>query len=111
MSEEQSKDKLSQMLSVDTESDENVRGLVQELTNVNNIETKTDLTPNQIVVMSRAIWFARRYGIDSLDLYTRKVMLKLAVSKGRGGRADIVNALTGVFQHAIARQKSESVKV
>jgi hypothetical protein len=81
---QQTQDKISQLLNIDTAEDENVKSLVNELTNVNNIETKTDLNQNQIVVMSRAIWFAKRYGVEPLDVYTRKVMLKLAVSKNRG---------------------------
>lgn len=110
-SEPPTQDKITQLLNVDTAEDENVKSLVAHLTNSLDIETKTDVNANQIVVMTRAIWFARRYGIKPLDVYTRKTMLKLLVSKGRGGRSDIINALTGVFGFALNRQKNEQVKV
>lgn len=111
MPEETAQDKIGKLLSIDTAEDENVKGLVGELTNSVNIETKTDLNPNQIVVMSRAIWFARRYGIQPLDMYCRRVMMKVLVSKGRGGRKDIVDALSNVFRFAIEKQRNEQVKV
>jgi hypothetical protein len=107
------RDNLSTILGMDVANadDANVSGLVNELTGVSNIETKTDLNPNQMVVMTRAIWFAKQYWIRSLDIYTRKVMLKLLVSKGRGGRKDIIDALIGVFRFSLEKQRSESVKV
>lgn len=107
----QTQDKISQLLSIDTAEDENVKSLVSELTNSNNIETKTSVNRNQVVVITRAIWYSRRYGIKTLDMYTRKVMLKLNVSIDRGGRTDLTTALTGVFGFALNRQKNEQVKV
>ena len=104
-------DRISQVLSIDTADDKQVASLVNELTGVNNIETKTDLSPNQIIAISKAIWFARRYNIEPLDLYVRKVMLKILVSKNRGGRHDIIEALVGVFRFGLEKAKAESVKV
>ena len=109
--EQPTQDKISQLLNVDTAEDENVKSLVAELTNSMNIETKTDINQQQIIVITRAIWFAKRYDIQPLDDYTRKTMLKLLVSKNRGGRADLVNALQSVFGFALNRQKNEQVKV
>lgn len=109
--EQPTQDKISQLLNVDTAEDENVKSLVGELTNSRNIETKTSITRQQVVVISRAIWYSKQYGIKSLDIYTRKVMLKLNVSIDRGGRTDLTTALTGVFGFALNRQKNEQVKV
>ena len=108
---QQTQDKITQLLNVDTAEDENVKSLVSELTTSSNIETKTSITRNQVVVISRAIWYAKRYGITTLDIYTRKVMLKLNVSIDRGGRSDLTTALTGVFGFALNKQKNEQVKV
>jgi hypothetical protein len=108
---EVTQDKITQLLNVDTAEDENVKSLVGELTNSKNIETKTAITRQQVVVISRAIWYAKRYGNKPLDIYTRKVMLKLNVSIDRGGRSDLTTALTGVFGFALNRQKNDSVKV
>jgi len=107
----QTQDKISQLLNVDTAEDENVKSLVGELTNSKNIETKTAITIQQVVVISRAIWYSKQYGVKSLDVYTRKVMLKLNVSINRGGRSDITTALTGVFGFAMNKGKNEPVKV
>ena len=107
----QTQDKISQLLNVDTAEDENVKSLVKELTTADNIETKTSITRNQVVVLSRAIWYAKRYGVTTLDIYTRKVMLKLNVSIDRQGRNDLTTALTGVFGFALHREKNEQVKV
>lgn len=112
MSEEiPQRDKIAQLLSIDTAQDENVTNLTRELTSSVNIETKTDLSEKQIIPISKAIWYARRYNITPLDLYTRKIVLKIRVSKDRGGRKDILEGLVGVFRFSLEKQKSESVKV
>jgi len=105
------KDKITQLLSIDTAEDENIKTLVSELTNSNNIETKTDLNIHQITVITDAIWFAKRYGIQALDLYVRKVELKLLVSKDRGGRTDLTTSLLGVFGWNLKKQENQNVKV
>jgi hypothetical protein len=105
------KDALSALLDIDTESDENVNHLVNELTTANNIETKTNVSRIDIIRISKAIHFSRRYGIKPLDVYTRKVMLRLLVSVDRAGRKDIVDALSNVFRFNLEKQKAESVKV
>lgn len=105
------KDKLSEILNIDTESDENINHLVAELTTSNNIETKTNVSRQDVIRISKAISYARRYGIKPLDVYTRKVMLRINVSIDRGGRTDIVDALGNVFRFRLEKQKSENVKV
>ena len=105
------RDKIAQLLAIDTAQDENVTNLTKELTSAINIETKTDLSEKQMVPMSKAIWYAKRYDIQPLDLYTRKIMLKIRVSKDRGGRKDILEGLTGVFRFSLEKQRNETVKV
>jgi hypothetical protein len=105
------KDKLAALLNIDTESDENVKNLVTELTTSSNIETKTNVTRADVIRISKAISYARRYGVKPLDIYTRKVMLRILVSVDRAGRKDIVDALAGVFRWNLEKQQSENVKV
>jgi hypothetical protein len=105
------KDTLSALLDIDTESDENVNHLVNELTTSNNIETKTNINRVDIIRISKAIHFSRRYGIKPLDVYTRKVMLRLLVSVDRAGRKDIVDALSNVFRFNLEKQRAENVKI
>lgn len=113
MSDNNKEDALGRFLGMDISGsdDAEIKSLTSELTSALNIETKTNITQNQAIVVSRAIWYARRYGSKSLDLYTRKVLLRILVSVKRGGRDDIVNALANVFRFNLEKQKAESVKV
>ena len=111
---EQPKDKLTELLSglgIENASDEDVKGLIHSITGYEDIETKTNINRQQLTSISRAIWFAKRYGVKPLDDYTRRIMLRLLVSIERGGRNDIRDALSNVFRFNLEKQKNETVKV
>lgn len=111
MSDSNVKDKLSELLNIGEASDENITALINELKNAQDIETKTNVSRGDIMRITKAISYARRYGVDVLDVYTRDILLRLLVSIDRGGRKDIVEALSAVFRFNLEKSSGQNVKV
>lgn len=106
-----SADILEQALSVGEGGEENVNNLIKELTTDTNIEAKTDLNANQITAISRALWFAKRYHCTELDNFVKLALMKVLISKDRGGRKEIVQSLIGVFRYNLAQSQAERVEL
>ena len=94
----------------DVKSDDSMQKVLLELTNSNNLETKSELDVNQIKAFARAAWFADYYESDSLKILIT-YLLKFTVSKDRGGRKELVDALKGTWAYQLAKQKNEKIEV
>lgn len=64
-----------------------LKSATQEIFNKTDIEVKTDLDPNQIMLMANAKFFATRYKSTVLNVYTQDIM-QLLLSKNRKSRQE-----------------------
>lgn len=105
-------DTLEKALTIGGDSNEdNINSLITELTSDTNIEAKTDLNPNQIIAIARALWFAKRYNSKALNDFVKLALMKVLISKGRGGRKELVDSLIGVFRYDLAKSSAERVEL
>lgn len=63
--------------------------LITSLLSTDDLETKTELTMNQIVNLSRGRLFAKTFNCEAMESLVNDIML-LSISKSRKGREELV---------------------
>jgi len=96
-------------------ADENVSKVITHLiTTDSDLESKTELSLNQILTMGRGVWYAKRYGSRALASFDEDdninggliaYILRFMVSKDRKGRSELVDALKGAFVYEAEKSK------
>ena len=91
-------------------TEENLNNIIRNLTRTEDLETLTDLDSKEIVAITRLIWFATQYNAPS-GLLLAKKLLQTKVSKGRGGRTELVQSIIGAFRMEIEKAKEKKIEV
>lgn len=91
---------------VDNATDQSMSKLIDTLLSDSNLEGKSELNSNQIVAFARASWFAQHYDSKAMRVVIM-YLLKYLISKNRGGRKEVVDALTGAFKMTMEKAKEK----
>lgn len=83
---------------------------IEGLTDFKNLEAKTELTHNQVIVVSRAIWFANKYNLPTLSKFVEQYLRHL-ISKDRKGRLELVTAITSALETEKEKSKFREIKI
>lgn len=85
-------DLLEKQLSIDVETENQVKSVSKELFNRKSIDLKTDVSHDEINNLTRLRFLAERFNVKNVDLLTES-FLSLRVSKNRASRREFIEAL------------------
>lgn len=88
------------MSAVEEEAEAQSKSGAKTLLNKEDIELKTELTPIEVMAVSRLLFVSERYNINGINQFIGK-LLELKVSQNRKGRREFIEGL-----HAEERRQS-----
>lgn len=91
-------------------TEQHINNIIANLSKMEDLETLTDLDSKEIVAITRLLWYSFKYHSKSGILLAQK-LLQTKVSKDRGGRTELVQALIGAFRMEIEKAQTKKVEV
>jgi hypothetical protein len=91
-------------------TEQHINNIIANLSKMEDLETLTDLNDKEIVVITRLLWLSETYNAESGKILAKK-LLQTKVSRGRGGRTELVQALIGAFRMEIEKAQQKKVEV
>lgn len=91
-------------------TDDNIFSIIGKLLDTADIELKTSLSRNEIIIFNKAIRFAEKYRTPSLKLYIYGEMI-LKVSQDRKGREELIDAISSSIAKIISDEKRKPIEV
>lgn len=91
--------------------EDNIFNTINKLLDVHDIELKTALSQNEVVVFTKALWFSDKFDLPVLKLYVTKMMI-LKVSQDRKGRTELIEAISsGIAKLIKDKEKEKAIEV
>lgn len=91
-------------------SDKQINDIIANLSKMEDLETLTDLSAQEIVAITRLLWYSIQYNAKS-GLLLAKKLLQTKVSKGRGGRTELVQTLIGALRFKLEEAQQKKVEL